>query len=281
MTGIEAVREQLARLPRRSIAGWMIGTGLLPYLVYSLLSGTFAFAPFLVLAALVTVVSCWYLVLPAQAWSDLLFLMLMASVILARSVIGHGLAEVYVSTMPRIRLDILGVVMWMRIGILAVLLLRPLNGVNFGFVPSRREWWVGLQSFLFFAPLGFLLNLEVEFAKYRVLADDWSRVLLVAITVFAGMFFVQTVAEEFFFRGMLLQLLNRWWRNATAALIVSSVVFGLAHLPYRSFPNWRFVLLATLAGLFYGLSYLRTGSIRASMVTHALVNTAWKVFFTA
>jgi uncharacterized protein len=47
---------------------------------------------------------------------------------------------------------------------------------------------------------------------------------------------------------------------------------------YRQFPNWKFVLLATCAGLFYGRAYIQARSIRAAMVTHALVVTVWKVF---
>ena len=61
--------------------------------------------------------------------------------------------------------------------------------------------------------------------------------------------------------------------------MVSSVIFGLVHLPYRAFPNWKFAILATVAGWFYGRAYLKTGSIRAAMVAHALTNVTWRVFF--
>jgi uncharacterized protein len=57
------------------------------------------------------------------------------------------------------------------------------------------------------------------------------------------------------------------------------VLFGLLHLWFRGFPNWRFGILAAAAGLFYGRAYMTTRSVRAAMVTHALVNTAWRVFF--
>ena len=38
-------------------------------------------------------------------------------------------------------------------------------------------------------------------------------------------------------------------------------------------------LIAAIAGWFYGRAYLRTGSIRAAMVAHALTNVTWKAFF--
>jgi uncharacterized protein len=51
------------------------------------------------------------------------------------------------------------------------------------------------------------------------------------------------------------------------------------HLPFGTFPNWRFALIAAIAGWFYGRAYLKTGSIRAAMVAHALTNVTWKTFF--
>jgi membrane protease YdiL (CAAX protease family) len=62
-------------------------------------------------------------------------------------------------------------------------------------------------------------------------------------------------------------------------LIVASLLFGSVHLWYRAFPNWRFAVLAALEGVFYGLAFRQARSIRASMVTHALVVTTWRVFF--
>ena len=48
---------------------------------------------------------------------------------------------------------------------------------------------------------------------------------------------------------------------------------------YGKFPNWRFAALAVVAGLFYGSAFRMGRGIRASMVTHALTVTTWKVFF--
>ena len=56
--------------------------------------------------------------------------------------------------------------------------------------------------------------------------------------------------------------------------------FGLVHLRFGNrFPNWNMVGLATLAGVFFGWAYLRAGSIRAAMVTHALVVATWRSVF--
>jgi membrane protease YdiL (CAAX protease family) len=84
-------------------------------------------------------------------------------------------------------------------------------------------------------------------------------------------YLVTALPEEFLFRGLIQNLLTRWL-GPRQALAITSVVFGLAHLP-----DPRYVLLAAIAGVAYGWVYLRTGKITASAITHALVDTAWGV----
>jgi len=62
-------------------------------------------------------------------------------------------------------------------------------------------------------------------------------------------------------------------------LIVASVLFGAAHLWFRGFPNWKWLAIASVLGWFCGRARNQAGSIRAAMVTHALVITAWRAFF--
>jgi membrane protease YdiL (CAAX protease family) len=50
------------------------------------------------------------------------------------------------------------------------------------------------------------------------------------------------------------------------------------HLPFGHFPNWRFALVAAIAGYFYAKSYQATGSVRSAMITHALTNVVARVF---
>ncbi|HVX67819.1 MAG TPA: CPBP family intramembrane glutamic endopeptidase, partial [Bryobacteraceae bacterium] len=101
-------------------------------------------------------------------------------------------------------------------------------------------------------------------------ARPWWATAAIAAGTFLGMLWVVALREEFFFRG----LLQPW-----LGLIATSLLFGSVHLPFRDFPNWRFAVLAAVAGVFYGLAYRSARSVRAAMVTHALVNTAWRVFF--
>jgi len=84
--------------------------------------------------------------------------------------------------------------------------------------------------------------------------------------------------EEFFFRGLVQNLLERRM-GRHAALLVASILFGLSHFNKRSMFNWRYVLLATAAGLFYGRAWRERRRLFASSITHATVDTIWSLWF--
>jgi membrane protease YdiL (CAAX protease family) len=159
----------------------------------------------------------------------------------------------------------------------SVLCIRRMEGVGFGFLPHRREWLIGVRNFLLFIVPGFTVAILIGFTHVRDVTWD-GRLLVLTVLTFLGVLWVLAVAEEFLFRGLLQQHLTRAFKSSTAGLIVASVIFGCGHLAYRHFPNWRFAVLATLAGIFYGRAFMEARSIRAAMVTHALVVTTWKMF---
>ena len=121
---------------------------ILPYCAASLAFGTFRWKALAVIAGLAAVASFWYVVLPRKAGTDVLFLLLMTVVFVA------NLAPMqYVNPQPKLRLDVLGKVMWIRTGAFAMLSVRRVKGVGFGFWPGRREWMIGLSYFLMFLPV--------------------------------------------------------------------------------------------------------------------------------
>jgi membrane protease YdiL (CAAX protease family) len=91
-------------------------------------------------------------------------------------------------------------------------------------------------------------------------------------------FFFIAVPEELFFRGWLQNLLERRM-GRTAALLVTAILFGLAHFNKRAAHfNWRYVLLAAVAGFFYGRAWRSERRVGASAVTHASVDTIWSLW---
>jgi len=79
--------------------------------------------------------------------------------------------------------------------------------------------------------------------------------------------------------GVLQNLLARTFQSKWGGLLVASLIFGLSHIIHAPFPNWKYVLLATIAGLFYGHTWMRTGSLFPAALVHALVDISWHVLF--
>jgi membrane protease YdiL (CAAX protease family) len=271
-SGHTAVRAYLEKLPRVILAAWMAVSGLVPYLLYSILSGVFRVEDAAGVLLLSSVASFWYVLAGKSTAADASYLALMAIPVLF-----DVFERLYPDPVPRLRIHVLGILMWYRTGIVAVLSIRKMGGIGFSFVPRPREWWIGVRNFAFFLPLGFGLALWLNFIGPRPAAVSFKTLALAVATFFITLW-VLAVAEEFFFRGLLQQLVTRKLGSEAAGIIVASLVFGAVHLGYRSFPNWRFALLAACAGIFYGLAYSQAKSIRAAMVTHALVVTTWRVF---
>jgi membrane protease YdiL (CAAX protease family) len=271
-SGIRGIRERLEECSPAVLAGGMSLVAPLSYFACAIPTGTVSPLPPIILFALALVASFWYLVFGRSTGADAGFLLLMAVPLLLDT-----FDSLYPEIAERLPTKILGALMWYRTGLLSVLVIRRMDGIGFGFLPKADEWLIGIRNFVWFFPIGLLAAVSVGFVELRVV--QWSpRTLLIVVATFAGVLWVLAVAEEFFFRGLLQQMLAKVLRSQVAGLLLASVLFGAAHLGYRAFPNWRFALLAALAGIFYGRAYQQAGSIRAAMVTHAFVVTVWKTF---
>jgi membrane protease YdiL (CAAX protease family) len=100
--------------------------------------------------------------------------------------------------------------------------------------------------------------------------------------LFIGIYLTVAIPEEFLFRGILQNLLEHSLKSERAglhSLLIASAVFGAAHLHHPPVPNWRYAILATLAGIFYGNVYRSRRRLCASALTHALVDTMWHFWF--
>src|SRR6266849_2947732 len=158
----------------------------------------------------------------------------------------------------------------MNVGVAAFLFVRRLDGVGYS-IAWGRGWGVAVAlSFVLFALIAIPLGQVIHFVRFD---PAYSHLKTLPVTAL-GIFFFTAWPEEFLFRGLLQNLFSRTFSNAEVGWLVASVIFGLAHITnYGVFPNWRYVILATIAGVFYGRAWRRTGSIFASALVHTLVNT--------
>jgi membrane protease YdiL (CAAX protease family) len=273
--GFAEVRNAFDRLGNVWIRATLLTvSAVIPYLLATLRTDTFSLLSLVELAFAATVVAFWYAEGKRSLAADLL-LLAVAAVVFASGFFGH----VFPKLAPRLPLDILGKLMWIRLGIMAVLSIRGLDDARFGFIPARREWRIGVEQYLLFLPVGAVLAYFTGFARLSPMAEVWWRFPVKAVGLFLGILWVVALGEEFFFRAFLQRELARKFGNETAGLVAASILFGAAHLWFRGFPNWRFALVAAVAGVFYGIALMRSGSVRAGMVTHALVVTTWRVLF--
>jgi membrane protease YdiL (CAAX protease family) len=82
------------------------------------------------------------------------------------------------------------------------------------------------------------------------------------------------IAEETLFRGYIQTYLSLY-AGKYLALLIASIGFGLLH--YQG--GITYILLSFVAGLFYGFSYLQTGSIEAPILCHFGLNLIHFLFF--
>ncbi|HEX3891383.1 MAG TPA: CPBP family intramembrane glutamic endopeptidase [Terracidiphilus sp.] len=160
-------------------------------------------------------------------------------------------------------------------GIYGFLSVRQLDGVGFDLRLKLRDLGIGLREFSFYAPLAIALGLTLGFLHFRA---AWPQPLG-AVSAFVFTFVAIAIPEELFFRGWIQNLLERRVGRSTA-LIVTSILFGFSHWNKRTSSfNWQYVLLAAIAGIFYGRAWRSQRRIGASALTHATVDTLWSLWF--
>lgn len=156
-------------------------------------------------------------------------------------------------------------------GLYGFVVIRQLSGIGFDLRPRLSDVKNGLRELAFYAPIAAPLGLALGFLHWHA---EWPG-LGKTVVSFVSIFFLIAILEETYFRG--------WWQNLlerrsgpTAALVVTAVLFGLSH--FNKGPtafNWRYVLLASVAGIFYGRAWRSQHRLFASAITHTCVDTIW------
>lgn len=172
----------------------------------------------------------------------------------------------------------LGNLLLVDAGLYGFLGIRRLSGAGFDFHFRWSDWKSGLRELVFFAPFVVALGMTLGFIHPHKNIPPAGR----ALVSWVGIFVFVAVLEELFFRAWVQNLLERrlpkW-----AALVIASILFGLSHFNKRNFGsahfNWRYVLLATIAGIFYGRAWRERRRVPASAITHTCVDWLWYLWF--
>ena len=138
------------------------------------------------------------------------------------------------------------------------LFVRQFDGVGYNIVWGRDAVLSVLFHFALLAIIVIPLGTALHFIRFDPAQAHWKSLPVDAISIFL----LTAWPEELLFRGLLQNSLSRTLSSETGGWITASVVFGLAHITNNGvFPNWRYAILATIAGLFYGRTWRKTNSI--------------------
>ncbi len=100
---------------------------------------------------------------------------------------------------------------------------------------------------------------EVDPARFALLAV--IIVLLVPL---------QATAEEYVFRGLLLQVIGAWVKAWPLAVVIATILFTIGHTQYEI---WGMLSVAVM-GLGFAIVTLRTGGLEAAIALHVINNVA-------
>jgi len=137
-----------------------------------------------------------------------------------------------------------------------------------------------------------LIGLAISFLQLflsRQSSQIWQtfqsgKVIYLFPLTFLIMFFTAGLTEEFFFRGVLQTRLARLFKSNFWAVVATSALFSLYHLPYAylnprwpSHGNWMAAIGSAsflgIAGLILGTVYVKTKSnLLACILVHSLTN---------
>jgi membrane protease YdiL (CAAX protease family) len=168
------------------------------------------------------------------------------------------------------------------IGLLLALVLlgafRGLCGMKYNLPRQWRDALYVLAAFaaaaLILIPLGLALSFlaPVHALKFSGGTLAWR---------FLGIWAGTALPEEILFRALIQNWIMQKFGESNWTLLAAAVIFGCSHLNNGpgALPNWRYAILATIAGWLYGKVFQKASSIVASATLHAMVNTVRHGFF--
>ena len=143
--------------------------------------------------------------------------------------------------------------------------------MDFRLSAKNSDWSPAIKHFLGLAPILITIGVATNFTAFIGFAkiNLWS--LLVPFIVL----YAVAIPEELLFRGMIQHIAEHFF-GEKIGLALAAIIFGLAHANSGDF---RYVILATIAGYCYGLVYQKTKSIFPAALVHAGVDIVWVLFF--
>ncbi len=165
------------------------------------------------------------------------------------------------------------------LGLWLFLIFRETPGMKYNPPSAMRDWTNPLIGYAIVAPVLIPIGLWLGFIQPFHIPPNLTGSFV--LSRFLLILAATALPEEILFRSLIQNCVMRRLGFNNSALLLSAVIFGCAHLNNGggSLPNWRYAIMATIAGLAYGKVFDKSGSVFSSAILHALVNTSKHVFF--
>lgn len=155
---------------------------------------------------------------------------------------------------------------------------RSLPGLKFNPPRYSRDYWLPLAAFVVTAPVLAIVGVTIGFIPYPHLPTQSAVRMISAVPIiFAG----TALPEEILFRSLIQNFLELRFGASTRTLLLAAFIFGCAHLDNgpQPLPNWRYMILATIAGIAYGIVFRKVSTVLSSAALHMLVDWTKHFFF--
>lgn len=155
---------------------------------------------------------------------------------------------------------------------------RSVPGLQFNLPRHARDYWLPLAGFAITAPVLAVAGIGLGFIPPpHAPTQSAGRMISAAGLIFAG----TALPEEILFRSLIQNLLMLRFGAGTRTLLAAAFIFGCAHLDNGPLPlpNWRYMILATIAGVAYGAVFRKASTVLSSAALHMLVDWTKHFFF--
>jgi membrane protease YdiL (CAAX protease family) len=159
------------------------------------------------------------------------------------------------------------------------LIFRRLPGMKYNLPRGLRDWIAPLIGYGIVAPLLIPIGLWLGFIQPFHVPPALSPGFV--LSRFLIIFAATALPEEILFRSLIQNSIMLKLGFTNRSLLLAAVIFGLAHLNNGPgpLPNWRYAIMATIAGFAYGKVFQKSSSVFSSAILHSLINTSKHIFF--
>jgi len=155
---------------------------------------------------------------------------------------------------------------------------RSVAGLKFNLPRHARDYWLPLAAFAVTAPVLAIGGVAIGFIPpLHAPTQSAGRMMFASLIIFAG----TALPEEILFRSLIQNFLELRFGASIRTLLIAAFIFGCAHLDNgpQPLPNWRYMILATIAGVAYGIVFRKSSTVLSSALLHMLVDWTKHFFF--